>query len=96
MRNVEIKARVENLDELLQLVLELTKEPGTLLKQEDTFYKTPNGRLKLRRLNDENAGQLIAYSRDNRSGLKLSDFSIAHVENAVALHVRLKLGELRQ
>jgi adenylate cyclase class IV len=49
-RNVEIKARVENLDEVKQLAKKLSGEDGTLIEQEDTFFNSPQGYLKLREI----------------------------------------------
>ena len=47
-RNVEIKARVVDLKNLKRVAAELSESDGTLLVQEDTFFRVPNGRLKLR------------------------------------------------
>ena len=47
-RNVEIKAKVENLEELKKLAAELSKSSGDLLEQQDTFFQSTHGRLKLR------------------------------------------------
>lgn len=47
-RNIEIKACVRNLAELKKIASELSKSSGTTLHQEDTFFNSPQGRLKLR------------------------------------------------
>ncbi|XP_066965018.1 uncharacterized protein [Macrobrachium rosenbergii] len=47
-RNVEIKARVNNVKELHKRAAELSSSEGSVLEQEDTFYNSPQGRLKLR------------------------------------------------
>lgn len=49
-RNVEIKARVSNLKEMTDKAQVLANDVGTVIQQEDTFFKVPNGRLKLRKL----------------------------------------------
>ena len=49
-KNVEIKARVENVEEFKQLAKKLSGEDGTLIEQEDTFFNSPQGYLKLREL----------------------------------------------
>lgn len=48
MRNVEIKANVKNLTNLIQKVENITKS-FTLIPQHDTFFKVAEGRLKLRK-----------------------------------------------
>lgn len=68
--NIEFKARVNNLEEaeaLLQTQLPLYKG---LDHQVDTYFKVPNGRLKLREGNIEHA--LIQYQRENLEGAKES------------------------
>lgn len=52
MRNVEIKAKVVNLEQLLGEAKKLAGKDAITIKQHDTFYNVPNGRLKLRRLLD--------------------------------------------
>lgn len=47
-RNVEVKAKVNNKEELVKLARELCKEEGTIIDQDDTFFFTEKGRLKLR------------------------------------------------
>ena len=49
-RNVEIKAKVSDVDYLHKKAKELSKSSGVILEQEDVFYNTPNGRLKLRKI----------------------------------------------
>jgi len=48
-RNVEIKAKVVDLEAIRQRVQELADEGPTVSEQEDTFFSCPKGRLKLRR-----------------------------------------------
>ena len=50
MRNVEIKARVSDLTELLKTASELSGSAGEVIVQEDTFFNASKGRLKLRKL----------------------------------------------
>lgn len=47
-RNIEIKARVQNVTKLHKVAAELSQSSGVVLQQEDTFFNTPQGRLKLR------------------------------------------------
>jgi len=52
------------------------------LKQEDTFFKVQNGRLKLRVLENESHGELIFYERPNDSGPKCSEFYLTYIADA--------------
>ena len=47
-RNVEIKARVADLAALEERVARIATAGPTDIRQEDTFFRVPNGRLKLR------------------------------------------------
>ena len=46
--NIEIKARVRDREALLRKIEAISEAPGELLRQEDTFFGAPSGRLKLR------------------------------------------------
>lgn len=48
-RNIEIKAKVKSLDNLIKKAKELSHSAGEFLIQEDTFFNVPHGRLKLRK-----------------------------------------------
>ena len=52
-RNIEIKARIDqDFDEFIKLVNKIADDSKCeLLHQHDLFYKSPNGRLKLRTIN---------------------------------------------
>ena len=63
--NVEIKARVEDPARLLRRARELSDGPGETLVQEDTFFRVPRGRLKLR-VFEEGRGELIYYERGDQ------------------------------
>jgi adenylate cyclase class 2 len=69
--NVEIKASCADIDKIEKLLHELQAEYHGEDHQIDTYFNTPNGRLKLREGNIENA--LIHYSRGNQSEPKVSD-----------------------
>ena len=73
--NIEIKARVGDFDRLLQRAEELSDTPLQVLRQEDTFFNTEKGRLKLRVLPPDCA-QLIYYLRSDQEGPKRSDYHI--------------------
>jgi predicted adenylyl cyclase CyaB len=70
-RNIEIKARVENVALLTPRVAELATEGPLEIAQDDTFFHCENGRLKLRAFSTD-AGELIFYQRLNQPGPKES------------------------
>lgn len=74
--NIEIKARVRDFAEIQKRAENLGDSPVEVILQEDTFFNTENGRLKLRVLTP-NLGQLIYYERANQDGPKRSDYHIS-------------------
>lgn len=69
--NIEIKARVDSLEELLPVVASLANAGPEHVVQDDTFFSCPNGRFKLRVLRD-GQGVLIYYRRADELGPKPS------------------------
>lgn len=47
-RNVEIKAKIHDINAVTEKVSEVCKMEMEVIEQCDTFFKTENGRLKLR------------------------------------------------
>jgi len=84
-RNVEIKARLSGEDELQELARRLSDLPADELRQEDTFFATPAGRLKLRDFGDS-SGELILYERANPEGPRLSRYAIARTPDPSVLN----------
>ena len=82
--NIEIKARVRDFDELKGRAEGLSETPGTLIPQEDTFFHTPRGRLKLRVLAPDH-GQLVYYERQDATGPRRSDYFIHSTSNPAVL-----------
>jgi predicted adenylyl cyclase CyaB len=74
-RNVEIKARAGDLDEVERLVAQKADEGPIVLHQEDTFFPSAVGRLKLRKF-DDTSGELIGYTRPDAEGPKTSQYSL--------------------
>jgi adenylate cyclase class IV len=74
-RNIEIKARISNMEEMHKKVADLADQGPIEILQDDTFFSCPNGRLKLRILS-EDEGQLIFYRRQDKSGPKESFYVI--------------------
>nr|XP_055050175.1 uncharacterized protein LOC129436214 [Misgurnus anguillicaudatus] len=95
--NVEIKAVVRDLRHLTQRAQELSGTDGTVIGQQDTFFKVPAGRLKLRDFQD-GTGQLIFYERADTEGPKLSNYSITPTNDPQGLVKALTdaLGQVGQ
>ena len=75
--NVEIKAMCNEPQIILNKLLEMGADNKGIDHQIDTYFQTPNGRLKLRQGNIENS--LIFYERNNQAGPKTSDISLVHL-----------------
>lgn len=72
-RNIEIKAKVEDLESVRGRAVDLNPHHQETIFQTDTFFNVEQGRLKLREFQDGSA-ELIFYNRDNQSGPKLSQY----------------------
>jgi adenylate cyclase len=83
-RNVEIKARVEDPDGLMERVAELADDGPYRLDQDDTFFHCPDGRLKLRQFGD-GRGELIFYRRPDQAEPGQSEYDIAVIHHPVSL-----------
>ena len=93
--NIEIKARVSDLSGLRRKARELATGPCKILSQEDIFFSTRTGRLKLRILS-ENSGELIYYERSDSSEPRLSKYAIYETSRPLELRQLLTsaLGEI--
>ena len=74
-RNIEIKATVEDPSDLKRRVEAIADQEPTELHQIDTFFRSSNGRLKLREFGDGPA-ELIYYRRSNVAGPKESSYFV--------------------
>jgi adenylate cyclase class IV len=72
-RNVEIKARLPNPSLTAAVAQSLSDCPPFHLKQVDTYFSVPIGRLKLRRIEGVRS-EIIYYLRDNRRDVKQSRY----------------------
>lgn len=70
-RNLEIKARVQDLGRLAAVAARFSDTGPVDIVQDDTFFACPNGRLKLRAFGD-GTGELIFYRRPDQAGPKES------------------------
>jgi predicted adenylyl cyclase CyaB len=70
-RNIEIKARIAAVGALRERAAAIADEGPTEISQDDTFFKCPAGRLKLR-VFASGHGELIFYRRTDEHGPKES------------------------
>ena len=94
-RNVELKATDPDPERSLRIALDLGAEDRGVLVQRDTYFRVPEGRLKLR---EETPGGavLIQYARDDRPEARESRYRITPVEDPETLRRSLEeaLGTL--
>lgn len=82
--NIEVKARLHDADHQFQLAAQVAGKPPEQLLQRDTFFNSPNGRLKLREIEGQ-PSQLIQYFRDDDPELRKSDYIITPVADAPSM-----------
>jgi len=87
--NVEFKARVNNYEAVKCKLDSLPIYCEGDLKQVDTYYNVPKGRVKLREYDSYNS--LIYYNRENTAGVKQSDVLYYKHESDPALGAILEL-----
>lgn len=90
-RNVEIKARIHELALLLERVQAVSDSGPIEIDQDDTFFRCPSGRLKLRELSSSE-GQLIFYERLDCAGPKESRYFICPITQPSSLRETLTLA----
>ncbi|GFU78452.1 CYTH domain-containing protein [Trichonephila clavipes] len=79
-RNIEIKAKIQDLQAFLENASSISDKPEIVMHQIDTYFKIPSGRLKLRQI--ENQGtELIYYDRPDTEGPKLSNYRKQEFQN---------------
>ena len=89
--NIEIKARVDDFEGLKARAESLSDTPLEVIPQEDIFFNTHKGRLKLRVKAPGNA-ELIYYERPNQDGPKRSDYHLAKTSDPENLKIALSLA----
>lgn len=77
-RNIELKAKVGDMESARRVVKEVATSEGGVLEQVDTYFQCATGRLKLREIRDVGA-ELIWYVRADASGARASDYQIVKV-----------------
>jgi predicted adenylyl cyclase CyaB len=90
-RNIEIKARVEDVGPLALRVAGLASEGPREIAQDDTFFNCDTGRLKLRAFSNDH-GELIFYRRVNQAGPKESFYLRSPTSSPETLRESLSLA----
>lgn len=90
-RNIEIKARVADLQAVAAAAEALGAQGPTEILQDDAFFPCPNGRLKLRAFAD-GTGELIFYRRADQAGPKESFYLRSHTTQPDVLRESLVLA----
>lgn len=92
-RNIEIKARIQDVEAITAKVADLADEGPIEILQDDTFFNCEEGRLKLRTIPQGGAeGQLIFYRRPNQSGPKESFYIVSPTASPDSLREALSLA----
>jgi len=82
---------VDNFEALKARAAALSDQPLEIIPQEDTFFNTDKGRLKLRVLAPDR-GTLIYYERPDQDGPKRSDYHLAETRDPENLKRTLSLA----
>jgi adenylate cyclase class IV len=87
-QNVELKARIADLDGAREIARRLCGGPAEVLRQVDTYFRCTKGRLKLREIDGRQA-QLIGYERSDAAKPRTSDYHIANIADPAPLRAAL-------
>lgn len=90
-RNIEIKARIENIALMAARVAAIADKGPIKITQDDTFFPCANGRLKLRIFSPDR-GELIYYRRADQKGPKESFYLVSHTSSPETLRDLLSLA----
>ncbi len=75
MFNYEIKTKISNLDEIIQVIKNQGAKREGFLKQKDYYLKVGRYKKKIREINNE-AIEIISYTRNEKMGRKDSEYKI--------------------
>ena len=90
-RNVEIKAKIGEIEALIPIIASLAETGPFNILQHDTFFNCPLGKLKLRAFS-ASSGELIFYQRPELNGPKLSMYQISPTTEPDSLRDTLALA----
>lgn len=78
MKNLEFKANCDSLDALRQRLVDFEAKHRRTMKQLDTYFNVPQGRLKLREI-DTHKAELIYYQRSDLAESRYSDYQVCDI-----------------
>ncbi|MBN2581990.1 MAG: class IV adenylate cyclase [Planctomycetes bacterium] len=82
-RNMEVKARVRDVGDVERTIRDLTRAEPHVMHQEDTFYRVPRGRLKVRH-DEHGESAVVYYLRADTPGPILSRYFRRRLDDAAA------------
>lgn len=88
MRNIELKARLADLETARKVAEAIATDRLGTQRQVDTYFHCPHGRLKLREIEGLPA-QLVWYARPDQPGPKASDYLLVPVSDPETLEAAL-------
>lgn len=89
--NLELKAKLKSTSSLSKITQAIGAKYITTMLQEDIYFYSTNGRLKLRVINEDKA-ELIFYERDEKTNSRLSDYQIYPVADKDLMKKILQLA----
>jgi predicted adenylyl cyclase CyaB len=90
-RNIEIKARIDDLRDIQIRAAALADQGPIEIAQDDTFFRCAEGRLKLRAFSNQ-TGELIFYRRADQAGPKESFYVRSPTQSPDSLRHALTLA----
>jgi len=78
-KNIELKARCEDLEQARRIALSLPAKLVAEGEQTDTYFNSPQGRLKLRESSFDDVPSLVWYLRPDAPEPRASSYRIARV-----------------
>ncbi len=93
MKNIELKVKLDDGDQIIQTLEKINAKFGGRLNQIDTYYNCQKGRLKLREINNK-VFELIYYERPDKKNSKISNYQIVKIEKQRINFLKEILGKL--
>ena len=87
--NIEVKAKLNDIESTRQTVEKISDQPVKVIIQQDTFFTTSVGRLKLREFAD-GTGELIYYLREDKPDPTGSTYQITPTNDPAGLREVLR------
>lgn len=83
--NIEIKAYYPNINQGRDIAISIGAKYLGCEHQIDTYFKTANGRLKLREIYPAGTAILVPYIREDRADAKTSNYTLIEIKDIVAV-----------